>query len=371
MNVAKNIPWWSAQHAELESAALVELVRKQGLYSGVAVPTLERELAARLDTPEVLCVANASLGLLLALQACDVGPGDEVILPALGWIAAAHAVRQLGAQVRLADCQPEHPSVDPEAVQALIGKRTKAILCAHPGGRAAALPALQRLAEAHGLALIEDASQALFSRNEVGFLGTQSSIGVFSLGMTSPVSAGQGGALVCRDPELMARMRLAAQHGVRNPFQRGESYASLGFHLEMGELAATVGLVQLGRLESTLEALRESHGCYREGLAEAPGVSVSALRMQQGELPLWTALQCQDRRAVEAKLQALGFQTRRMQRALSHASHLDSPAPYQYPFAEHFSEELLLLPGGPGLPLEHVDRVVEALGVWRFTRARA
>ena len=366
MNVAKNIPWWSADHSAQEAEALVDLLRQDGLFGNVAVPALERELAARLELPELLCVANPGLGLMLALEACGVGPGDEVILPALSWIAAAHGVLQLGAEVRLADCLPDHPCVDPEAVQALIGPKTKAILCAHLGGRAAQVAELQRLADAHALPLIEDATQALFSSNEAGFLGTQASFGVFSLGMASPVSSGQGAALVCRDPERMERLRMSRQQGTRKAAQRGESYVSPGFNAELGELAAAVGLVQLERLESTLEALRESHGCYREGLAKAPGVSVPALSMRQGELPLWTEIQCQDRRAVEAKLEALGIQTRRMHRPLSHATHLESPAPYQYPFAEQFSEELLFLPGGPSLPLEHVDRVVEALGVWQI-----
>ena len=162
------------------------------------------------------CVAttSGSMALLMALMVLGIGRDDEVIVPNRTWIASAHAVAMLGAKVVLADVLPGVPTLDLAQARRKITGRTKAIMPVHLNGRAVDMEAVALLASEYGLRVVEDTSQALFSRNAAGYLGTQSDAGCFTLSVAKLVSTGQGGFIVTNNNSSYEKLKLIRSHGV-------------------------------------------------------------------------------------------------------------------------------------------------------------
>ena len=357
----ERIPWWNTTLGEKEALACAQVVRHGQLGRGPRTEELEARLAQVLGVPAALCVPSGSAGLLLALMSLDIGPGDEVIVPDLTWIATAHAAVLLGARVVLVDCLPDRPVLDPDAAAAAVTPRTRAIVPVHLSGRAAPCTELRALCERRGIHLVEDATQALRSRGPQGALGTVEVIGVFSMGMSSLVSTGQGGVVVAREAVRFRRLQRGAQQGVVNDVGM-EAYLHPGSNLEFTDLQAAVGLAQLEHLEQRVEHVRAVHERYAAGLAGLEGVRLEAFDLERGELPLWTEVRCRDRDHLRRGLCERHIETRLPHRPLHHAPHLGEGArDGDYPHAQRHASELLILPSGPSQPLENVDRVIDAL----------
>ena len=356
----EQISWWRTYLGEEEAQASAAAIRDGHLSRGPLTAFLESELAEQLGVPHAVLVPSGSMGLLLALMALDVGPGDEVIVPDLTWIATAHAASVLGAKVVLVDCEAERPLLDVKAVEAAITPRTKAILPVHLAGRAVPLDELRALAKSRGIAIVEDAAQAFASRTPEGPLGTLGDIGIFSLGVAKLVSTGQGGIVVTKDDELAQRLRDASWHGVRNGDE--EAYVRLGMNMKFSDVLAAVGRQQLRRLGAKTAHVRAVYERYRDGLADVPGIEVEPIDLASGELPLWTEVRCDDRDGVREALAAVGIETHLPHRPLHHAPHLkDGAADAAFPNAERHARELLILPSGPAQSITNVDRVINAL----------
>ena len=159
------INWWSTSFGEKEIALIGESIRAQNVSQGKVTRQFEEAISEYLNVKHVVAVSNGSCALLAALIAAGVGPGDEVILPNRTWIATAHAVRLLGGKVVAVDVERDRPIIDVTAIEASVTNRTKVILPAHMNGRSANMEVIQRIARRHKLAVIEDAAQAIGSRN--------------------------------------------------------------------------------------------------------------------------------------------------------------------------------------------------------------
>lgn len=356
-DAAPRIPWWNTDLGELEVDAVTAAIRGRTIHHGPLCRRFEEELATALDLPHVVAATSGSVALLLALLACDVGPGDEVIVPALTFIAPAHAALLLGARVRLADVQVDRPVLDPQAVRAELSPRTKAIIVVHPNGRAADVAAIRAVAAEVGARVVEDCAQALFSRGADGWLGRSGDIAAYSLGITKLLTTGEGGFVATRDAELGDRLRRLRNHGVHAI--AGNVFEMLGGNFRLTDLQAALGLAQLTRRAAKMAAVHQVYETYRAGLEGAAGVELLPVDVARGELPLWSEVLCQERSRVVAGLAQRGIASKPFHPCLAASPHVGDGR--SFPQAERFAALGLTLPSGPDQSPSALAETIAAL----------
>ena len=353
------IPWWRTSIAEEDVQKLVESVAAEHISQGPVTAQFEAEFARAMDVPFAVATTSGSVALLMALMALGVGRDDEVIIPNRTFIATAHAARFLGAKVVLVDVLAGLPAMDTAQVKGKITNRTKAIMPVHLNGRAVGMEDIREISEEYGLYVIEDACQALFSRNSAGYLGTQSDAGCFSLGMTKLISTGQGGVIVTSSQETYERLKLIRNHGVVDTFE--STYELMGFNFKFTDMQAAIGLGQLTRASDKIAGTKALYEQYSSSISEFgfPFLEIIPTRVSEGEVSLYIEVLCEGRQELIAFLDSRGIQTRPFLPDLHLSSHLDNTG--SFPNSQGFCERGLTLPCGPDQPLENVERVVEAL----------
>lgn len=262
---------------EEEVEAVVEVLRSGWLTTGPRVAEFERAMAEALGVPETLALSSCTAALHLALAAGGVGPGDEVIVPSLTFAATANVVEHLGARTVFADVLEDVLTLDPEDVARRIGPRTRAVIAVDYAGHPAELDALRALCDARGLLFVEDAAHSLGARSRGRAVGTGGHPVAFSFYATKNLTTGEGG-LLAADPSFLEKARPLSLHGLsRDAYRRYErggswSYAVLapGFKYNMTDLAAALGLVQLGRFPALQERRRHVAALYDTGFADCP-----------------------------------------------------------------------------------------------------
>ena len=303
---ANVISWWRTSFDQNEAERIAAAIRGEHISQGPVTAEFERRLAEILGVPYVVATTSGSTALLMAMMACGIGPGDEVILPSRTWIATPHAVLMAGAKPVLVDCKPHLPIIDPDAIESLThgdsGEQP-----VHHNGRADDMRIINGIAGKRGLCVIEDAGQALCSRNDIGLLGTQSSIGCFSLSVAKVISTGQGGYLATRDETLARRLDSMRTHGVTDLINA--NYGEMGFNFRLNDIQASIGLVQLDRLPRRIEHMRELYRIYDEGLSDLPFVKLIPMNVDGGEIPNYIEVLCENRALVDY-LGKRGIQTR-------------------------------------------------------------
>lgn len=232
----------------------------------------EQALAEFIGVEHVLATSSCTGALHIALSALDIGPGDEVIVPDVTWVATANAVRYVGATPVFADVQPDTMCIDPEDVRARITPRTKAVIAVHLYGHPADMQAILEIARTAGLRVIEDAAPSIGAECRGARTGTFGDFGAFSFQGAKLLVTGEGGALVTNDAELYQRARKIWDQG-RDP-TRTFWIDAQGLKYKMSNVQAAVGLGQVERAEEHVEAKRRLHARYREALAGIPGMSL-------------------------------------------------------------------------------------------------
>jgi dTDP-4-amino-4,6-dideoxygalactose transaminase len=270
---------------EIEQAVM-EAVRSGWWSMGPRVGRLELEFARFCGTRHALAVANGTAALHLALLAARCGPGDEVLLASLNFVAAANAIRHTGAEPVFCDIEGvDELNVSPADLEAAIGPRTRAIVVMHYGGNPCRMDAILGLAESRGLTVIEDAAHAPGARWRDRLCGTIASVGCFSFFSNKNLPVGEGGMIVTDDDAIAARIRLLRSHGMTTlTWDRHRGHASSydvvaqGFNYRMDELHAAIALVQLGRLEQQNAARARIVDFYREALDRRNGMTIAFAR---------------------------------------------------------------------------------------------
>ncbi len=236
---------------------------------------MEAALAARMQTRHAHLVSSGTAALTVALASAGIGAGDEVIMPTFTFVASFEAVLSVGAVPVLCDID-DTLTLDPMAVKAAIGPKTRAIMPVHMCGSMADLDALKALAGAHGLILIEDACQAIGGTYKGNPLGSIGQIGCFSFDYVKTITCGEGGALITNDAGIYDRAQAYSDHGHDHVgSDRGaEGHALLGYNYRISELHAAVGLAQLGRLDEFLAVQQHHYTVLRKALEHVPAVSM-------------------------------------------------------------------------------------------------
>jgi dTDP-4-amino-4,6-dideoxygalactose transaminase len=352
------IPWWTTDFSQSHTAAIETAFRNRTIVSGCVTREFEHELAEILGVAHVVLTTSGTAALFLALRAVGVGPGDDVILPAHGFVAPAHAALMAGGSVRLADVMPDRPLLNPAAVAPVITDRTKAVVAIHLNGMAADIPGLRRAIGSRPIAIVEDCAQAFLSRGPDGLLGSNADIASYSLGITKLVTMGEGGFVATNNAELAEFARRFRNHGVARIGT--DHFDRPGFNLRATDFAAALGRAVLADRDERAAAVRRVYDEYAKGLQDHPTVRMMPADLEAGELPLWPQVMCDNRDGVVAALAAADIQARPLHRCLAESPHLESPG--QYPNAERFSREGLILPGGTHFPnvcdvTEHLHRL--------------
>ena len=263
---------------EDEAQAAARAVRDGHLVFGPDLPAFEAALAQAVGAHDAVATVTGTAALHLALVTAGVGPGDEVWVSDLTFIASVNAVSYCGARVVLVDSEPRSWNLDPDVVATEIERRAKtgapmpkAIVPVHMLGHPADLaPILPLLAE-HGITVVEDAAESLGSRWHGGALdgrapGSVGDLGIFSFNFNKPISTGGGGMLVAHDPAVLARARhLGTQAKIPDSDYRHDA---IGFNDRLSNVAAAIGVIQMQRLDGLIEARRAIADRYRDALAD-------------------------------------------------------------------------------------------------------
>jgi dTDP-4-amino-4,6-dideoxygalactose transaminase len=350
MSGPSRIHWWNISFQNGEAEAAAAAIESRNLSQGPIVADFESQLARYLGIEHVVATTSGSMALVMALMATGVQPGDEVIVPNRTWVATGHAPLLIGAKAVLAEVDHNRGTILPESVERCITSRTKAIIAVHLNGRSAPIPELARIAQLNGLTLIEDAAQALGSRNSLGLLGTQSHMGCFSLSMAKIISTGQGGFIATEDVHVRDLLVAIRTHGVSDVLRA--QWRLPGSNFRFTDILASVGRVQLMQLPARVGRLRDIHNRYRAGLM---GSSVRLIDCQPSEVGPYVEILSEDRLGLMRFLERQDIETRAFYPSLSSAPYFSTEE--TYPNSERFAEMGLWLPSGPSLTDEEIDRV--------------
>lgn len=276
----------------LRERTLVNEVLDDGLLSGFygswgpefrggrMVRRLEEQWAAKFDARHAVSVNSATSGLIAAMGAVGIGPGDEVIVPPYTMSATAVAPLFYGGIPVFADVEPETYCLDPARVAEQITARTKAIIVVNLFGHPAALAELRALADRHGVALVEDNAQGILARENGRFAGTIGHIGVFSLNVHKHIQAGEGGICTTEDDTLALRLQAIRNHGENVVQDAGIANLAniVGFNIRMTELSAAVTLAQLERVDEIVAGRQAVAQRLSAGLEGMPGIAPPTVR---------------------------------------------------------------------------------------------
>lgn len=354
-----NVLWWKSAIGEVEIAAVNQALDDRRLSMGAMAAELERQFAERMGAKYAVAAPSGSAALLFCMLALDVGPGDEVIVPNITWIATAHAASLLGARIVLVDTRPDLPLLDVGLVEKALTPRTKAVLPVHLNGRAVDMKALRALADRHGFAIVEDACQAILSQHDGRYLGTYGDLGCYSFGITKLITSGQGGMVVTDRDDLYRKMQIIRFHGVTTDADGRETYRSRGFNFKYSDLLASMALEQLKKIDTHAEHVRAIYRRYAEAMVEFNFLRTLPVREAAGELPLWFEVECEDREEFMAWMASRGFECRRTHPHLDRAAHLGQTG--HFPNSIRQSREGLILPCGPAQPMENVEATIAAI----------
>jgi dTDP-4-amino-4,6-dideoxygalactose transaminase len=341
--------------------AIAEVLAGGRFILGPQVAALEAEVAARCKVAHAIGVASGTDALYLALRACDVGPGNEVITTSFSFIATAEAIALAGARPVFADIDPTTFNIDPKGIEAQITPRTRAILPVHLFGQPAEMDPLLAVARQRGIRVVEDAAQAIGAADRGRPVGSLGDVGCFSFFPSKNLGAyGDGGMVTTNDEALARRVRRLRAHGDAGRYD----HAELGINSRLDEIQAAVLRVKLRHLEAWTEARRANAARY-QALLE-PCTAVVRPREAPGVRHVYNqyTLRVPRRDALQAHLSARGIGSAVYYPRPIHqqpAFRAWWPGDHRLPESERAAAEVLSLPIFPELGEERLRRVAETI----------
>jgi perosamine synthetase len=344
---------------------VLEVLRSGVIAQGPMVKRLEESFAQVAGTKHAVAVNNGTTALVASLQVLDLRPGDEVITSPFTFVATLNAILEAGATARFADIRTDDFCVDPDAVAAQIGPRTKVLMPVHLYGQTADMGKLAPLAAEHGLALVEDSAQAVgasFDGRQAGSYG----LGCFSLYATKNVTTAEGGMITTDDDALADRLRVLRNQGMRARYQ----YEVAGHNYRMTDMHAALGIPQLEKLPRLTEARSRNAEALTAGLAGITGLTTP--QVLAGRTHVWhqyTVLVGDDakvdRDELAAKLteKGIGNGTYYPKVVFDYDCYRDLPGVIasEVPVASKVAQQALSLPVHPKLTADELDTIIAAV----------
>ena len=244
-----------------DKQAVIDVLDSGMLIQGKKVAELERQFCEYLGMENAIAVSNGTATMHLILHAWGIGPGDEVIVPALSYVATANVVELVGAKVVFVDVDENAFNIDVTKIEEKITVNTKAILPVHEFGLCCNIEAICDLAKKHDLLVLEDAACALGATSNGKFSGTFGDAASFSLHPRKAITSGEGGVIVTNDAKLASKLRMLRNHGIE--MQNGEmTFPTAGFNYRLTDIQAALVSSQFKRLQTILEYKRELAKVY-------------------------------------------------------------------------------------------------------------
>jgi dTDP-4-amino-4,6-dideoxygalactose transaminase len=371
---AEFLPYALPQLGEEEIAEVTDSLRSGWVTTGPKVQRFEEDFARYTGAEHAIAVSSCTAALHLSLAALNIGPGDEVIVPTLTFCSTANVVLHLGAKPVIVDIT-EDGQISPEAVSRAITRRTRAIVPVHYGGRA------YPIREIHGIAgdipVVEDAAHAAGTVYEGRRVGAHSRASAFSFYAIKNMTTGEGGMITTNDSALAARLRLLSLHGLSRDawkrYSRGGSWQyevlEAGYKCNMTDIAASIGIHQLRKLDGFVERRRAIAARYREAFS-----GLHELRLPDDcsrrphtyhlfpvHLVAGSANTCRDEfiddlraRNIGTSVHFIPLHRHPVYRELGYTTE-------QFPVAERFTQGLVSLPLYPKMSDRDVEDVVDAV----------
>lgn len=270
------VPWLG----EEEAAAVAETIASGWVAQGPRVAQFEREFAASVQVPHAVATTSCTTALHLALIVAGIGPGDEVVVPSLSFIATTNAVRYVGAKPVFADVDPISGNLTAAAVGEVLTSSTRAIIAVDQGGVPVDLAPLRAMADPLGIVVVEDAACGAGSIYDGRPVGARADIAAWSFHPRKLLTTGEGGMLTTHRADWAARARRLREHATsasaadrhQTALAAPERYTEVGFNFRMTDMQAAVGMVQLQKLPAVVARRRELAQVYRAELAGVPGL---------------------------------------------------------------------------------------------------
>jgi perosamine synthetase len=250
--------------------AVREAVASGMLVQGARVAAFEKAVAEYVGCRQAVAVSNCTAALHLSLLALGVGPGDSVAVTTYSWPATANVIELCGAKPVFVDIQPDTFNMDPARLETALSKnRVKAILPVHTFGQMADMAAIMKMADRHGIPVIEDAACALGATLDSRNAGTWGRIGCFSFHPRKAITTGEGGMIVTNDAGIARTCRILRNHG-QDPDAPAPDFVAAGYNLRITEFQAAFGITQMNKLERVIEARRKRAEVYFHLLTDTP-----------------------------------------------------------------------------------------------------
>ena len=368
------LPYGRQSIAQDDIDAVVEVLRGDWLTTGPKVPEFEEAFARFTGAAHAVAVCNGTAALHCAFAALGIGPGDEVIVPAITFVATANAVLYQGGTPVFADVDAGTLLLDPASVEERITPRTRAIIGVDYAGQPCDYDSIRALARSRGLTVLADACHALGGCAGGRPAGSLADLSTFSLHPVKPITTGEGGMITTDDAELAAKMRVFRSHGITGDFRQREKAGAfayemtgLGFNYRLSDLQCALGITQLRKLPGWIARRQQLAARYDAALQSSTVAAPLAARPEVSHGYHLYAVQLAptlDRAAI--------FQAMRARRIGVNVHYLPvylhpyyrerfGHAPGLCPRAEAAYARLLTLPLFPGMSDDDVDDVVAAL----------
>lgn len=372
------LPFAVPHITQAEIDEVVDTLHSGWLTTGPKTKRFEREFAAQIGVPHALAVNSATAAMHLALDALDLQPGDEVIVPVYTFTATAEVVLYFRAKLIFVDVDPVTCNLDPAELEKHITPRTRAIMVVHIAGLPAEMDEIIALAHAHNLPVIEDAAHAFPAKYRGRTIGAISDMTAFSFYATKTLSTGEGGMLTTTNPEYAERVAMMTLHGIsRDAWKRytaeGSWYYEVlqaGFKYNMTDIAASIGLHQLRRCEELLERRRAIAARYTEAFSSLPELETPAnpthiehawhlymlrLRLECLSIGRNEFIQELTKANIGTSVHFIPLHLHPFYRETYHL------LPDDFPIAKREYQRVLSLPIYPGMTDEDVDDVIAAV----------
>jgi perosamine synthetase len=365
---------------EREVEAVRQVLLSGRLAQGPRVAELESAFAAYIGARHGIAVSSGTAALQIALAAHGVGPGDEVVVPALTFFSTVTAVLHQNAIPVFADIDPDSYCIDADDVERRITSRTRAVLVVHLYGNAADMDALCTLGRERGILIVEDAAQAHGATYRGAKVGSIGDTGCFSFYATKNMTTGEGGIVLTNEEEIADRCRMIRNHGMSDR----DTHSILGYNYRMSEIHAAIGIVQLERLEETNAARRRNSQRLLEEVGDIPWLKLPKIEPHVEHAYFWCPVEVIEEELgyptaeLVSKLRVMGVEVRhryheplyrqpllaeRTQPPLSYAHYENAPdySSLYLPNVERIAGRMIGIPNQPSLSADDLSRVIEVL----------
>ena len=358
----KNIPWASPHYWGNEERYVVDALQSNWISGGAYVERLEEDFARYCDVPYAIAASNGTTALHMAYLAVDIRPGDEVIVPGFGFMAAANIALHVGATPVFSEVDPDSWCMIAQDVERCITPKTKAIVPIHTYGNVCDMAPIMELANSKGLLVVEDAAEAIGSKYMGRMAGTIAPLGIYSFQATKTITTGEGGAAVTSSVALRDRMRLFRSHGMAS---RRYWHEVAGHNFRLTNIQAAMGCAQLEQIQTIVMERDRVYKTYKKLLGNIDGITLQYFSVDVVPV-VWAIAMALDvsafrlgRDGTIERLGAMGIETRPGFYAATAMPHIYGEG--RLPVCELLGRQVISLPSSPALSEGDIEFICDGL----------